>query len=172
VCLPGTGAWAAPAALAAAAAGFLVWNAPPARIFLGDVGSGFLGFAFGVLALAGAQREPALLWAWLVLLGVFVADATVTLVRRALRGQRVYEAHRTHAYQHAARGPNGHARVAFTAAAINLCWLTPIAASVATRRLDGLAGLAIAYAPLAWLAARGGAGLEAPIETGRPGGAR
>ncbi|MET0395658.1 MAG: glycosyltransferase family 4 protein [Longimicrobiaceae bacterium] len=99
-------------AAAAAAAGFLVWNWQPARIFMGDVGSGFLGFLFGALAVASerAGGPPALVW--ILLLGVFVVDATLTLFRRAARGERLHEAHRRHAYQRAVQSGLSHARVA------------------------------------------------------------
>ncbi len=89
-------------AMGAAAVGFLHWNWPPARIFMGDGGSGFLGYAFGVLALAGA-REPCHIWPLAILLIAFVADATVNLIRRVISGQKWYTAHCNHAYQHAAR---------------------------------------------------------------------
>ena len=104
--------------LAAAAAGFLVWNWPPARLFMGDVGSGFLGFFFGGLAVASENTHalPALLW--LLLLGPFFIDATVTLLRRMARGERWYAAHRTHAYQRAAQAGWSHRRV--TAAVVGL----------------------------------------------------
>ena len=69
---------------------------PPARIFMGDVGSGFLGLVLGILALDFALQEPRLFWSWLILLGSFIVDASVTLVRRLLRRERVYLAHRTH----------------------------------------------------------------------------
>jgi Fuc2NAc and GlcNAc transferase len=98
--------------VAAACAGFGLWNRPPARIFMGDVGSGFLGFTFGVLAL-GSERAGALpvVW-WALLLGVFVFDATVTLLRRMFKRQRWYAAHRSHAYQRAILSGYSHARVA------------------------------------------------------------
>ncbi|MBA4287968.1 MAG: glycosyl transferase, partial [Pseudomonas sp.] len=67
--------------LAAAVAGFLFWNFPPARIFMGDAGSGFLGITLGVLSLQAAWFAPQLLWSWLILLGVFIVDATFTLLR-------------------------------------------------------------------------------------------
>ena len=70
--------------LAGASAGFLVWNWPPAKIFMGDVGSGFLGFVFGVLAIASAKERPWLLWPWLILLSVFIVDSTLTLMRRLI----------------------------------------------------------------------------------------
>lgn len=101
-------------AAAAAAAGFLVWNWQPARIFMGDVGSGFLGFFFGALALASERAGGPPVLVWILLLGVFVVDATLTLFRRAARGERLHEAHRSHAYQRAVQSGWSHARVAGT----------------------------------------------------------
>lgn len=147
-----------PLLLAAAAFGFLLWNFPPARIFMGDAGSGFLGLVFGVLAVWSAQQQPQLFWSWLVLMGVFVVDATVTLLRRLWRRERVYQAHRSHAYQYAARVHGGHRPVTLAVAAINLLWLAPLAGLVAFGVIDGLLGLAIAYAPLVALAYRYKAG--------------
>ena len=89
--------------LAATCGGFLLWNWPPARIFLGDVGSGYLGYVIVVLAVAATRDNPIALWLWLILGGAFFVDATVTLLRRALRHERVQEAHRSHAYQWFAR---------------------------------------------------------------------
>jgi Fuc2NAc and GlcNAc transferase len=105
--------------LAAAAAGFLVWNWAPARLFMGDVGSGFIGFLFGGLALASenAHALPAVLW--LILLGPFFMDATITLLRRIARGERWYAGHRTHAYQRAVLGGWSHRRVTATVAALS-----------------------------------------------------
>ncbi len=86
---------------AASSAGFLVWNWPPARIFMGDVGSGPLGYAVSVLGLATERAHELPLIVWGILSGVFILDATVTLIRRLHRGARVHEAHRDHAYQRA-----------------------------------------------------------------------
>ena len=147
-----------PLLLAAAVLGFLVWNFPPARIFMGDAGSGFLGISIGILSLQAAWAAPQLLWCWLILLGVFVVDATFTLGRRLQRGDKVYEAHRSHAYQHAAQRFGRHLPVSMAVLAINLLWLLPIAITVAVGILDGLPGLVVAYAPLVWLAAKFGAG--------------
>lgn len=141
-----------PLLLAAAVAGFLFWNFPPARIFMGDAGSGFLGIALGVLSLQATWVSPELFWAWLVLLGVFTVDATFTLLRRLLRRDRVYEAHRSHAYQYAARHFGSHLSVTLAVLAINVLWLLPIAIWVAIGDMDGMSGLLIAYAPLALLA--------------------
>ena len=139
---------AAPLVVAGAALGFLIWNWPPARIFMGDVGSGFLGLVMAALSLDAGWSNPRVLWAWIILLGVFVVDATVTLVRRAARGERFHEAHRTHAYQHAAIRFGGHLPVTVATGLINVCWLLPLALLVSTGHLEGVVGVVIAYIPL------------------------
>lgn len=144
--------------LAAASAGFLLWNLPPARIFLGDSGSGLLGITLGALALYGARSEPMLLWGWLILLGVFISDATLTLLRRAVRGEAVWQAHRSHAYQRLARRWGSHGKVSAAVAAVNLLWLLPCALLVVDARIDAGWGLLLAYAPLIALAWALGAG--------------
>ncbi|MCF4994977.1 glycosyl transferase [Pseudomonas syringae] len=149
---------AAPLVLAVAVAGFLYWNFPPARIFMGDAGSGFLGIILALLSIQAASYSPQLLWVWLILLGVFIVDASVTLIRRLLRGDKVYEAHRSHAYQFASRQYGRHLPVTLTVAAINVLWLLPVAASVVLWNVDGSLALLVAYAPLVWLAVRFHAG--------------
>ncbi len=153
-----TPAMAMPLALAGAVAGFLLWNFPPARIFMGDVGSGFLGIVLGLLSLQAGRFEPLLLWAWLILQAVFVTDATLTLLRRLLRGERVYEAHRLHAYQHLSRRCGRHLPVTLAVLLVTGLYLLPLAWAVAAGRLAPLAGLALAYLPLAGLALMLGAG--------------
>lgn len=148
--------------LAAASAGFLVWNFPPAKIFMGDVGSGFLGATFGVLVVDAARVSPSLFWSWLILLGAFIVDATVTLLRRLARSERVYEAHRSHAYQHAARAWGAHRPVTLAFAAVNVLWLLPMAAIAATGVLPGELALVIAWLPLVVLAIRYRAGVPEP----------
>jgi Fuc2NAc and GlcNAc transferase len=117
-------------AMAAAAGGFLVWNWHPARIFMGDVGSAALGYAFGVLAIASenAGAVPAL--AWVLLAGVFVGDATLTVLRRGVRGEPVFSAHRVHAYQRAVQGGLSHARVTGTVLLLNAVLALLAAAAV------------------------------------------
>jgi Fuc2NAc and GlcNAc transferase len=144
--------------LAMAVGGFLLWNFPPARIFMGDAGSGFLGVVLGILSLQAAAAEASWLWAWLILLGVFVVDATFTLLRRLLRGDKVYEAHRSHAYQFASRRFGRHLPVTLAVAAINLFWLLPMALWVGLGGLDGVVGLILAYFPLVGLAVKFRAG--------------
>jgi Fuc2NAc and GlcNAc transferase len=152
--------FALPALLAAATLGFLVWNFPPAKIFMGDAGSGFLGLMLAALSLQAAVLRPVLFWCWVVLLGVFVVDATVTLIRRLLRGERVYEAHRSHAYQHAAIAFGAHRPVTLAVAAINVCWLLPWALAIAAGWVAGVVGLVLAYVPLVALALRFRAGVR------------
>ncbi len=144
--------------LAGAVCGFLFWNFPPARIFMGDAGSGFLGITLGILSLQAAWAAPQLLWSWVILLGVFIVDATYTLLHRLLRGEKVYEAHRSHAYQNAAKLFGRHLPVTLAVAAINLCWLLPMALWVSLGGVDGMLGVLIAYAPLVGLAIRFQAG--------------
>ncbi|WP_462381147.1 MraY family glycosyltransferase [Pseudomonas sp. Marseille-QA0892] len=147
------------ASLGAAIAGFLVWNVPPARIFMGDVGSGFVGLVLGGLSCVAAEADPDLFWSWLILLGVFIVDATWTLARRVLRGENPLQAHRSHAYQRRSRAFGSHAVVTIGVTVINLCWLLPMAGLVAAQVLPGPLGLAIAYIPLCLLAWSSGAGL-------------
>lgn len=121
------GVTAAGSVFAAACLGFLVWNWPPARIFMGDVGSGFLGFVVSTLAIAQTHASPAGAWIWVTLCLVFVADATVTLLRRLLRGEHVHQAHRSHAYQWLARRWGTHLPVTLSVVGINVLWLFPCA---------------------------------------------
>lgn len=118
---------AAALVIAAASFGFLIWNWPPAKIFMGDVGSGYLGYVLAVVAIAALRENPVAMFVWLILGGIFFVDATVTLVRRLVRGERVYEAHRSHAYQWLARRWGNHRRVTVTVIAMNLFWLLPCA---------------------------------------------
>lgn len=147
-----------PLLLLAAVGGFLLWNFPKARIFMGDAGSGFLGFFIGGLAVLGAQSNPKFWWCWLILLGVFIVDASLTLLRRALRGEAVMQAHRSHAYQYAARQFQSHPRVSLGISLINLLWLFPLAWLVANDNLSGPTGLMLGYLPLICLALRFKAG--------------
>jgi len=144
--------------LAAAVLGFLAWNWPPARIFMGDVGSAYLGFVLGVMALATSADGLLNLWVWLILLAVFIADATLTLLRRLLRGERWYEAHRTHAYQHASRRFGSHRKVTLAVGALNVLWLLPLAGAACIFPGHGWWLAVVAYLPPLLLAIRFGAG--------------
>jgi Fuc2NAc and GlcNAc transferase len=95
-----------------------------------------------------------------ILLGVFVVDSTITLGRRVLRGERFYEAHRSHAYQHAAPMLGGHRPVTTIVGVINVAWLLPIALLVGTGAIVPPLGVAIAYTPLILAAFLLGAGVS------------
>lgn len=96
------------ASIAAAAAGFLAFNFPPARLFMGDVGSVPVGFLAGALGVYGWSRGDWPLWFPLLVFAPFVCDATLTLLRRLLRGEKVWRAHRDHYYQRMVRMGLGH----------------------------------------------------------------
>ena len=147
-----------PLVLAAATLGFLVFNWPPAKIFMGDVGSGFVGFIIGVLSLISAESAGSLGWVWVILLGVFIVDATVTLIGRIFRKQKPHVAHRSHAFQHLALRFGSHKRVTIGVVLVNLLWLLPIAFAVTEGRIDGFVGVLIAYTPLTIAALMLGAG--------------
>jgi len=138
--------WGVHGALAAASVPFLAVNRPPATMFMGDVGAVPLGFLAGALGVAGVAAG---LWgAWFPLLAFlpFLADATVTLLRRALRGERVWEAHRSHFYQRLNLAGAGHrGTLAVYAAAMLAC--AALAAACAIARPDaGWWALAVAAA--------------------------
>ena len=147
-----------PLALAAATLGFLVFNWPPAKIFMGDVGSGFVGFIVGIFSLIAADSAGLLGWVWVILLGVFIVDATVTLIGRLFRKQKPHVAHRSHAFQHLALRFGSHKPVTIGVVAINLFWLFPIAFAVTEGRIDGFVGVLIGYTPLTIAALIFGAG--------------
>lgn len=146
--------------LCAASLGFLVWNWPPAKIFMGDVGSGFLGFTLGTLALFSSKTDSTLVWPWLILLAAFLVDATVTLLRRISGRARWYEAHRSHAYQHAARASGSHAKVTLAVAAMNIGWLFPLAWAAAWYCKAAPIIAVVAVMPLVFLALRFEAGRD------------
>lgn len=152
------GLTAAMIALGAATLGFLILNWPPARIFMGDVGSGFLGFNLIVLALAASRHSAIPIEVWAILGGVFLVDATVTLLRRIVRGERWFEAHRLHAYQILARRWQGHLPATVLVIAINLFWLFPWAWIAAISPHRALLCFIAALLPLAIAAFLIGAG--------------
>ena len=145
---PGFGLYAL--IVAAAAAGFLVWNWQPAKIFLGDVGAVPLGFILGwlLLEVAGAG-----LWAAALILPLYyLADSSLTLLRRILRRERIFDAHRSHAYQAAARRFGAHAPVVVAIFALNilLIALAFVASTRAGMAVPALIVAAVLTAALLW----------------------
>jgi UDP-N-acetylmuramyl pentapeptide phosphotransferase/UDP-N-acetylglucosamine-1-phosphate transferase len=157
--------------LMASALGFWRYNLPPARLFMGDVGSTFLGFTFAGLPLlasigVGGGRLP--IEFSLVLLAPFLFDSLVTLARRVLRGERWYAAHRSHYYQRLVSGGLSHGQV--TSLYAGLAIVAAGAALVALNAAEGIrqAMTVVAYAPmlavvaLAWRLERGEKPKHAP----------
>jgi Fuc2NAc and GlcNAc transferase len=141
--------------LAAASAGFLCWNWAPARLFMGDAGSISIGFLLAALSLQGQASGALPLVCWLILLAVFIADASATLLWRAATGQAITQAHSLHLYQRLARHWSSHSRVVIALQAYNLLWLLPLAVLALLWPEWAAAALLAAYGPvlLAWLKA-------------------
>jgi Fuc2NAc and GlcNAc transferase len=147
--------------------GFLLWNWPPAKIFMGDAASGFLGFSLGVIACFTAQHYAIDFWSWVILLGLFVVDASWTLLRRMFNGERWYQPHAKHAYQILARQrlaqfeadglsapaarAKAHRWVVIGGLLINLGWLTPLAWLASKAPGYGALLALLAYLPLLYL---------------------
>ncbi len=144
--------------LAAAAAGFLVFNFHPARIFLGDAGSVPLGFLAAALGVIGWLRSDWPWWFPFLVFSAFIVDATVTLARRLARREKVWQAHRDHYYQRLVRMGWGHRKTALAAYAV---MIASGAAALAARgagaggQVAVLAAAAMAYLALVALIERG-----------------
>ncbi len=144
--------------LVAVSLGFLLINWPRARVFMGDAGSSFLGLSLGLLVLAEASVG---VFVWMILLGVFVTDACLTILIRWRRGERIHEPHNLHAYQHLTRR-FGAAAVLLGILAINTLWLLPIAYLANNAQEYALFLLIFAAIPLLIVAALSGAGQAQP----------
>ncbi len=148
---------AANAAIAAAAGGFLVYNFPPARVFLGDVGAIPLGFLAATIGVMGAVRGD---WPWWVgglVFAPFIIDASITLARRLLRRASVWQAHREHYYQRLVRSGWTHRRTALAEFGLMTASGALAVLAAETPALQGwlLAGALGAYAALlVWLEQR------------------
>jgi UDP-N-acetylmuramyl pentapeptide phosphotransferase/UDP-N-acetylglucosamine-1-phosphate transferase len=146
-------AWQADAGIAALAfataagcLGFLAFNWPPAKIFMGDVGSGALGMAIGAVAALVVQRNPAMIWACAILPSAFLVDSGLTLARRLLAGQRWYAPHRQHLYQWLVRVKWSHARTDVAYMIWNLAVVAPLAWLAASQPTQAGWYFAAAYA--------------------------
>jgi len=145
---------ALPALLAAATLGFLAWNWAPAKLFLGDVGSVPLGYLLGWLLLVAAIDGA---WAPALILPLYyLADATITLLKRAARGAKVWRAHREHFYQRAVRGGASHGRVTAQVLACNAVLIVLAVAAARGSVWPALLGSAVAVAALLALLERRG----------------
>jgi Fuc2NAc and GlcNAc transferase len=106
--------------LAVAVLGFLYWNWNNAKIFMGDVGSTLLGYNIAIFTIYYANQEPSNLWIWIILFGLFWFDATLTLIRRKLNGEKLSLAHKKHAYQRLTQAGWSHFQVTNYAIIVNL----------------------------------------------------
>ena len=134
--------------LAAAHAGFLIWNCPPARLFMGDAGSVPTGFLVAAIALLGALQGHLNPLCWAILLAVFITDASWTLVWRLSTGQAFTQPHRLHAYQRLSRYWDSHLSVDMLLLAINVMWLFPLAWAVQAWPSYSVILVILAYFPL------------------------
>lgn len=156
--------------LASVALGFTVWNWSPAKIFMGDVGSGLLGFLVACLALRSERTGGLAIVAWLMVFGVFVFDATTTLIRRVLRGERWYAAHRSHAYQRLTQAGWSHASVTLGVIGVNVLLVVLAAFTVSSPgrtpllAAGALVLLAGAYGYAEWRAPMFGAAAKSPTD--------
>jgi Fuc2NAc and GlcNAc transferase len=108
------------AVLGVSVLGFLYWNWHKAKIFMGDVGSTLLGYTIAIITIYYANIEASNLWIWITLYGVFWFDATMTLIRRKLNGEKLTQAHKKHAYQRLTQAGWSHSRVTLYALGLNI----------------------------------------------------
>ena len=106
--------------LAVATLGFLYWNWNNAKIFMGDVGSTLLGYNVAIFTLYYTNIEPTNLWIWIILFGLFWFDATLTLIRRKLNGEKLSQAHKKHAYQRLTQSGWSHDKVVKWSILVNI----------------------------------------------------
>ena len=140
--------------------GFLIWNFPPAKIFMGDACSGFLGFTLSGISILATLENNTVFWCWITLLAVFISDSTYTLICRLLRGKNIHIAHRSHAYQHAAQHFGAHITVVMCVVMINVLWLLPLSMLIAFEVLDGFFVSILAYIPIIFVVYKFRAGFD------------
>ena len=112
--------------LSVSVSGFVIFNWPPASIFMGDAGSIFLGYIFGSLLLITVLNNDISIWIWLTVFGYFFADAVVTQIMRVVLVKKWYLAHRSHAYQNIARITDSHLKVTSGVILYNITWVLPL----------------------------------------------
>jgi Fuc2NAc and GlcNAc transferase len=144
------------ALLCAATAGFVYFNWPPAQVFLGDAGSSFFSYTIAALILGSLWSDGMSLWTWLILLGYFVADTTVTLLIRLATVRKWYRAHRSHAYQNFARIWDDHLKVVRLVLLIEFLWLLPLAMLSVWMHEIAPIMTAVAFLPIVVFAVRNG----------------
>lgn len=147
-----------PGIVAAAAAGFLVWNFGAARIFLGDAGSIPLGFLAAAIGILGWQRGVWPFWLPGLVFATFVVDSGLTLAKRIIHGEKPWEAHRSHYYQRLIRMGWSHKRMALTAYALML------ATSVSALLLQKAGPVAVVFVLIGWAIVLAGLALAVDLK--------
>ncbi|MCC6138965.1 MAG: glycosyltransferase family 4 protein [Bdellovibrionaceae bacterium] len=151
-------------ALAFSLLAFLTLNWHPAVVFMGDSGAYFLGYVFGAFALLSKIVYDTSLYVHLIVFGMFVVDATWTLVVRGARGQKVYQPHKQHAFQKLLAAGLSHQQVAFLYSAVMLLWLLPMTILTLMYSMYSFLFLVIAYLPIFFFIIWTKAGTETPLE--------
>jgi Fuc2NAc and GlcNAc transferase len=128
--------------------GFLLWNFPRAQIFLGDVGSNFLGAIFSFYLIYFSLLDSKLFWAAIILMGLFIVDATFTLLSRLIHKKSFHSAHNSHAYQNLSRRFNSHTLATTIFMGINITYLLPMSHFMLTSNFTPLAFVILSYLPL------------------------
>lgn len=152
--------------------GFLIWNWPKAKIFMGDVGSSFLGLFTAALGIFVVNLGWINIWTFLILLGAFISDSTVTLIVRIFTKQKWHAAHNSHTYQKIAYALESiykkdkdlsrtlsHRYLCYLLTLLNILWLAPLALLSLFFEEKGLFILVIAYAPLLYISYKYKAGI-------------
>ncbi|MBF0265330.1 MAG: glycosyltransferase family 4 protein [Gammaproteobacteria bacterium] len=127
--------------------GFLLWNWPPAKIFMGDVASGFIGLLFALMSMITTQNNSLHFSIWLILLAYFISDSTYTLWIRFIKGEKIFESHNSHVYQILSR-KYGHKPVSLSIALLNLFFLLPLAYAAQVSEAFRYVILLTAYIPI------------------------
>jgi len=134
--------------LATTVSGFIIFNWPPASIFMGDAGSIFLGYTFGALLLFTVTSGDLSIWTWLVAFGYFFSDTLVTQIARVLLVEKWYRAHRSHAYQNLARITGSHLKVTGGVILYNIVWILPLTLWSAMKPETALVAVVLAITPV------------------------
>lgn len=140
-------------ALSAACAGFFWYNRAPAKVFMGDVGSGFLGFFFGGLSIIGSQKtlaNPMPFELTPIILAVFVSDATTTVVTRFLYGYDPTKPHREFGFHHLVRSGHTHSQISLLYGGVSLLWCAPWLFVAAQFPKVAPVVILITYLPVIW----------------------
>jgi len=134
--------------LAVSCIGFLLFNFPPASIFMGDSGSLFLGFFFSTLITFTVTSGEISVWTWLIMLAYFLGDTTTTSILRIFLVKRWYSVHRSHAYQNLVRLGRSHLKIFFGISLYHFLWLFPLVICSVLQPILAPLGVFLAYIPV------------------------